>query len=219
MKPLYILLAFIFFGSFAYSQSVATAVSYDKASHPGLVLAVPYSEQIAEGAIVQKLSEIGFVPETKGALFWKKSKLNGFYVFRNVALRDTENQMVDLYFNVEKKSRKDEQCNIYMLVNKNGEFVSSETNPVIFDAANNFLNSLSDYSAGYKMDTDIKNQEKAITNAEKKHQQLQNDEQNLQRRIQKLEQELSENRTQQENQLKTIEAERQKLEDLKAKKG
>ena len=55
------------------TQSRATSVSYNKETRPAIMLELPYTEEIAEGTIVQKLKEIGYDPETKGALFWKKN--------------------------------------------------------------------------------------------------------------------------------------------------
>ena len=57
---------------YVFSQSTPTSVKYNKVNRAALTLVLPYTEEIAEGTIVQKLKEIGYNPETKGALFWKK---------------------------------------------------------------------------------------------------------------------------------------------------
>ena len=61
------------------------------------------------------------------------------------------------------------------------------------------------------MDVDIQNQEETVKAAEKKYNKLKDEEK-------ELEGKLKTNRTQQENQLKLMEAERKRMEELKAKK-
>ncbi len=73
MKKLFFYLSFVLLASSVIAQSSATIVKYNKTSKPALMLLLPYTEEIAEGAIIQKLKEIGYNPETKGSLFWKKN--------------------------------------------------------------------------------------------------------------------------------------------------
>ena len=105
-----------------------------------------------------------------------------------------------------------------MMTKGESNFVSSETEPDVYTAGNRFLNSFVDYSATYKMDVDIQTQEDAVKSAEKKYSKLQSDEDDLENKIQKMQNDLKTNRQQQENQVKLIDAERKKLEELKAKK-
>lgn len=213
MKKIFNLLICACFSLPAFAQSSATTVKFNKVNTPALILEVPYTEEIAEGAIIQKLKEIGYKPETSGALLWKKNTVDGYYVFKNVSLRDLDGQVVDLYFKVDKKSKKaKDQSVIYMLVgNGSDRFASSESEPKAHYAANRFLDSFVDYSATYKMDVDIQNQEETVKTAEKKYSKLKEDEKDL-------EEKLRNNRIQQENQLKLMDAERKKLEDLRLKK-
>jgi len=50
------------------------------------MLQLPNKIEVVENTILQKLEETGYMPETKGALFWKSNKVNGFYVFKQVKL-------------------------------------------------------------------------------------------------------------------------------------
>ena len=184
------------------------------------MILLPYSEEIAEGAIVQKLKEIGYNPESKGSLFWKTNTIDGYYTFKGVALRDLSGQVVDLYFKVERKSKKDkEQSYVYMMVSKSEEqFISSETDSLIYVSSTNFLNRFAEYGASYKLDVDIRNQDGIMQAAQKKHTRLRDDEADYVKKITDFESKLKNNREQQETQLKVIEAEKKKLEDLKSKK-
>jgi hypothetical protein len=219
-KLFFFLISFLSLHS-AFAQSSATTVKYNKTTKPALMLLLPYTEEITEGAIVQKLKEIGYNPETKGALFWKKNTIDGYYVFKSVSLRDLSNQVVDLYFKVDQKSRKEKnQSYIYMMVSKGDEqFISSETEPLIYSASSNFLNRFVEQGAAYKMDVDIQNQDEKVKAAQKKYNKLHDDEISLMKKIKDLEEDLRVNRQQQENQVKLIEVEKKKLEELRAKKA
>lgn len=203
----------------SFSQSTRTSVTYNKLTRPALTLALPYTQEIAEGTIVQKLKEIGYNPETKGALFWKKSKVDGYYVFKNVELRNTNRQLVDLYFKVTPKSRKEKnQSVIYLLVGQGEDrFLSSETGTEIFDEASEFLNGFTSLSATFKLNVDIQTQEAAVKSAETKYSRLQAEEKAILKKINDLAEALKLNRENQEKQLKMIENEKRKLEEIKPK--
>ena len=219
MKKLIFFFLLVFVASNGFAQSTGTSVKFNKTNRPALMLLVPYTEEIAEGAIIQKLKEIGYQSETSGALFWKRNTVDGYYYFKNVVLQELP-APVDLYFKIDRKSKKDkDQAYIYMMMTKGeNNFVSSETEPAAYSAGNRFLNSFVDYSATYKMDVDIQTQEDAVKSAEKKYSKLQTDETDLENKIQKMQNDLKTNRQQQENQIKIIDAEKKKLEELRAKK-
>src|SRR5690606_9976611 len=106
MKKLFVWsLATIMLSTIAQAQVSYTSVSYNKTSQPGLMLDLPYKESIVEDFIVDNLKDIGYDVETKGKLFWKQNKLNGFYIFKKVRLEGAS-EPVDLYFKVDQKSRK-----------------------------------------------------------------------------------------------------------------
>ena len=202
-----------------FGQSTPTSVKYNKATRPALRMTLPYSEEITEGTIVQKLNEIGYNPETKGALFWKKNTLDGYYIFKNVELRNTNRQLVDLYFKVEPKSKNEkEQSVIYMLIGQGeNRFISSESEPQIFSEAREFLNGFTTHSASYKLNVDIQSRESNVKSAETKYTRLKEEEQTLLKKIQELEEKLRTNRLNQETQLKLIGDEKLKIDSLRPK--
>lgn len=209
----------IFFsvGLSASAQSVSTSIKYDKDNKQGLMLYLPYSQDVAEGTILSKLKEIGYQPETKGSLFWKQNKVNGFYAFKGVTLRGDNPQVVDLYFKVDRRgSKKDNQSVMYLLTSKGSEnFVNDASDVAAYTAAQNFLNGFTSETATYKHTLDVQAQEDVVKKAEKKLSDLQNDEQDLNKKIAKLQDDLQKNKSNQTSQQSTIEAERKKLEDLK----
>lgn len=216
MKRLTALFALITIIQIASAQSSYTSVSYNKTSQPALMLELPYNTDVSEGFIVDNLKKIGYDPATKGKLFWKQNKLNGFYVFKDVRLEGSS-QPLDLYFKVDQKTKKaKDQSVIYLLLAKGeNNFVSSSSDEETYKAAKNFLDGFVDQSAVYKLNLDIRNQEEVVKTAEKKLDKLKDDEKDMQKKIDQLQKDLKKNEEDQKDQQKTIESERKKLDDLK----
>jgi hypothetical protein len=216
MKALFaLLLTAISATSFA--QSVTTSVKFDKTDKPALMLYLPYSQEVAEGTILTKLKEIGFEPETSGSLFWKNSKVNGFYSFKGVTLKGEKTELVDLYFKVDRRgSKKDNQSVMYLLTSKGAEnFISDGTDGATFSAAQRFLNGFVGETATYKHGLDVKAQEETVKKAEKKLVDLMDNEKDMANKIAKLQEDLKKNKEAQINQQALIESEKKKLADMK----
>jgi hypothetical protein len=211
---LFILASAVF--QIASAQASYTSVSYNKSSQPALMLELPYNVEISEGFIVDNLKKTGYDPETKGKLFWKQNKLNGFYIFKDVRLEGAPGT-VDLYFKVDQKSKRQKDASvIYLLIGKGeNSFVSSDSDNDTYTAAKRFLNGFVDKSAVYKHDLDIKNQEDAVKENEKKLDKLKDSEKDMIKKINQLQKDLKKNQEDQKDQEKKIEDEKKKLEDLK----
>jgi peptidoglycan hydrolase CwlO-like protein len=199
------------------AQSYTTTVNYNKTERQGLVLQLPYGESVSENFIVDNLKKTGYDPETKGKLFWKQDKINDFYVFKGVTLNGAPTT-VDLYFRVDRRSKKaQDQSAISMLVSRGDENFIGPGEDTAFIAAQNFLNNFVTQSASYKLNLDIDNQEKAVHDAEKRLEKLQEDERDLTKKIEQLQKDLRENQNGQETQRRQIETERTKLAELKGR--
>ena len=197
-----------------FSQSGYTTVSFNKQQKPALMLTLPYKEDVAEGAILENLRKTGYDPETKGKLFWKQNKVNGFYTFKEVNLN---NHLVDLYFKVDQKNKRSQQSTIYLLVSRGNENFVSSSDGDVYESARTFLNGFTSETASYKLQLDIEEQEKTIKNAEKELEEMKDDEKDMEKKIERLQEDLKKNRNDQEKQVKTIEDEKKKLAELKEK--
>jgi Membrane-bound metallopeptidase len=217
MKKYILLILSALYTMYGMAQSYYAKVEYDKVEQPGLALLLPYSSSVAEGTIIQKLKEIGYNAETKGALFWKKNKVNGFYEFTGVTLPAPSNAIVNLYFDVKRNNRKkDEQSTMYLLVSKGDKnFISPDSDPDIYNAAKSFLDGFVSQTAAYKLNLDIDAQDAALRKAEKKLADLQSDQKHMHDKIEQLQRDIIKNNEDQQKQVKEIEAQRQKLEELK----
>jgi hypothetical protein len=219
MKKSIALILVIFTGVInVFAQSSATTVSYNKSDQPALMLELPYDESISEDFIVANLKRTGYDAETKGKLFWKQSKKNGFYVFKDVKFQGI-GQAVDLYFKVERVGRKSKDVSaIYLLISTGEEnFVSSGYDENLYNAAKKFLDGLVEKSAAYKLELDIKNQEDVVKDEEKKFSKLEDVEKDLIKKMKQLEEDLKDNKKDKQDQQKKLESEKKKLEELKDK--
>ena len=99
----------------ARAQSLNTTIQFNQKMQPSLVLELPNTTDDVEGTILKKLKQIGYNPESRGHLFWKKNKTDGFYVFTNVVLPHASEQKLDMYFKVVQKNKeeKKQQYTVY----------------------------------------------------------------------------------------------------------
>jgi hypothetical protein len=214
-----ITLMLLVFGLYSSAQSVSTSVRFNKADRPALLLYLSYSPEVAEGTILTKLKEIGFEPETKTNLFWKQNKVDGFYAFKGVVLKGEKNELVDLYFKVDRRgSKKEDQSVMYMMTSKGGDNFIDGSTPPTYAAAQKFLNGFVNETASYKRTLDVKTQEETVKKSETKLQELLDSENELNSKIGKLQEELKKNKEMQNNQQALIEAEKKKLGEMRSLK-
>ena len=219
MKTTLPILLFLFCLNAA-AQSVSTPIRFAKENKQGLMLYLPYSEEVAEGTILARLKEIGFEPESKSSFLLKNNKVNGFYVFKGVVLKGDEPKIVDLYFKVERRGdKKDNQSVMYMLASKGAEnFASDASDPAVYTAAQKFLNGFAAETAAYKHTLDVQAQEEGVKKAEKRLLDLQTEEADLTKKIAKLQEDLRNNKESQVTQQAIIETEKKKLENMRTVK-
>ena len=214
---IYTLLLLLSINSLLQAQPFAAQINYDKGMQPGLKLELPYTTEVSEATILKKLEDIGYKPETKGELFWKKNTINGFYVFKGVSLPSINGFRVDLFFDVKRKSRKESSKSIMsLLISKDGSnFISAETDNNTFNAASQFLNGFLSETEAYKHNLDVNKQEYAVKDAEKKLENLKDDEKKLSKKIVDTQRDLDDNIKTQAKQVQDIENQKLKLEELK----
>ncbi len=205
--------------TFANAQSYLSSATFNKKSQPALILEVPYGEEVAEGAIESNLKKVGYDHETKGKLFWKKDRVDGYYLYKGVNLEGM-GKPLDLYFKVDPKSRRDKnQSVIHLLMSNSGENFVSTAEAETYEKGKKFLDNFVSESANYKLVLDLKAQDEAVQNAEKKLTRLKDDEEDMKKKIDKLQNDLKKNQQDQENQVKLIEEEKRKQSELRAKQG
>jgi hypothetical protein len=169
------------------------------------MLELPYNEDVCGDFIVANLKKTGYDVETKGKLFWKQNKLNGYYTYKGVRLKGLD-YTVDLYFKVDQKSRKSkDESVIYMLIGKGENYFISSSDDNAYDAGKKFMNGFVEQAAAFKLDLDIKTQEETVKDAEKKLDKLKDNEKDMIKKIDQLQKDLKTNQADQKSQEQTIE--------------
>ena len=214
MKKQYMLIIVLVTGIItARAQSSSTTIQFNDKMQPALVLELPNTTDDAEGTILQKLKETGYNAETQGHLFWKKNKIDGFYVFNNVVLPSLSNQKLDMYFKVVQKNNEEKNnSTVYLLVSSGNEnFASPAGDTTLWNSSKTFLNSFVDKTTAYSLEQDIKAQEDKVKGSQDKLDKLQKDEKDLTDKITK-------NQEDQKNQQLDIDNQSKMLADLKLKR-
>jgi hypothetical protein len=211
-------LAFTFFAFSVtgFSQSISTAITYNKTEQPALMLELPYNESLSQDFVLNSLRKTGYEPETKSSLLGKNNKINGFYLFKGVRLEGSS-QPVDLYFKVEQKSKvQKDQSLIYLLTSKgNEQFISAKNDESTFKSIKKFFNGFVSSSEAYKRELDVQDQEYAVSEAQKKMDKLKEEEKMLAKKLELLQSDIKKNKETIEFQQQLILSEKQKLGELK----
>jgi hypothetical protein len=187
-------------------------VDYQKSQQPAAIIELPYSAETTEAAIKDFLAKKGAKPGTA----------KGFLVFRKVQLALSDPTPSDVYFKIDKRSKKDNNnAVVYMMVAKPDENVatrSSEDNSGI-DQAISFLNEIGPSIGGYSLDVDMRAQEENIKKAEKRYNTLMDEARDLENRRRAIEEKLQDNLREQERQKAEIDKQRQILQSINSKKN
>src|SRR5450432_2799696 len=105
----------------AFSQAQYKFIDFKDAQKPAIVYDLTYPEKTVDGALSDKLGKLGY----KG----KESK--GFTMYRSVSLPELGAGNYDLYFAMDKRSKKEKDITtVTMLISTGNEnFVSDSSNP------------------------------------------------------------------------------------------
>ena len=200
----------------ARAQSSYTTIQYKNTVQPALVLELPNTTDDVEGTILKKLKQIGYDPKTLGALFWKKNKIDGFYVFNHVVLPSLGTQKLDMYFKAVQKNHEEKNITtLYMMVSSGNEnFASPSGDATLWDNSIMFLNSFIEKTTAYNLEQTITAQENTVKTSRKKLSALKKDEADLADKIKKYQNDLTDNQSNQKDQLLDIENQQKLLETL-----
>lgn len=208
-KIIYTLIAILIFTYTSFSQSHYTFIDFKDAKRPAIQTEFAYDDKTVSNAIDEKLTKMGY----------KGKETKGYMVYKGVMLPELGNQPYDLYFSVDRKSRKDkDNAVVNMLVSTGNErFVSDTSDSRVINNAKSYLDNLLPSIAAYDLQQQVNAQQDAVTKAEKKYKSLQNDADDLQKKKKKLEQQMEDNIKAQKEQQAEIENQRKLFETLKAR--
>lgn len=205
----------------AFSQASSSNLTYKDALRPGLVLPLMYKTDIAEQTILAKLKETGYKPQTKGNIFSKKNKQEGFYVFTGVQLPELANQKLDLYFKVDPLDGGNSlNSSISLLVSKGYDnFVSRDTDSATFGASERFLNSFVGQTADFQLNKQMDDQKQILAATEHKWQKVRTKQDETRNKIAQLEAELKNMQQEEQTLQQEVDKQRASLKELEMKRS
>lgn len=210
MKQLLTVFIATFIYAAAFAQPQITMVEYQKVNRQAVVADMPFSEKSVTKALDDKLGRMGY----NG----KDSK--GFTVYKGVHLKELGEGTYDLYFMIDKKSRKDKDNSTITLLISSGydKFLTQTEEATLFNNAKDYLESLKDVVAAYDLEQEIKEQESNVKASENKAADLLDEANSLEKKKKKIEEQIQDNIKAQDNQKTEIEKQKQILETLKGKR-
>jgi hypothetical protein len=188
-----------------FGQAVQGSTEALKAQQPCAMSTYSVNADVMEKALVDRLE--------KSKLSYDKSK--GFKVYKGVVLPEITTDKVDIYTKVEGKK---DNCTVYVLVSKGYDnFISEKSDEKVFANMKTFLNSMQETANQYQLGLDAEEQASIIKKADKTYNSSVSDGKDLESDKAKIEKKIAENKTEQETNMKALEAAKTKLAEIKAK--
>lgn len=212
MKKILLILMLGFFINHTFAQEIVEAkVDYQKKEQAALMVELPYPPGVVEDAIRDYLNKRGL----------KASSSKGYQLFKGTRLDSLSGMDNDVYFKVERKSRKEKDASVvYMFVTKPNENpterLPAETSGL--SSGRSFLSGLVPAVDAHNLEVEIGGQEGEIKKAEKKYEKLVDDANDMQKRLKKLQDNIEENKKDQERQRLEIEKQKGILENMRGKR-
>lgn len=185
-----------------FSQAHEGVVKYDSKLQPAAVLNLDYTEAIVTAALKDYLLRKGKS---------KAGDLKGFTTYRNTQATQNGTENADLYFKIERKSRKEkEQSVVYLLVTPLAG-TTSALHSLTMEEAKTYLNELVFAIADYSLEQDISNQNKLVVTAEAKQKKLLSEAADLEKKKAATEQKIADNKLLQQAQDQEVQIQKEKL--------
>jgi hypothetical protein len=207
MRKIILLAVILIISRTSFAQSYEGTVDYQKNKQATVILELPYPPGVLEDAIKDKMKRMGYSG--------KESK--GFIVFKGV--RDTTGREMDYLVRVERKSRKEKDESVVYLFGQGANVDMTKTGDGSdMDYLKTQLNKMQPDIEAYNLEVQIVDQEETIKKAEKKYDNLQDDQKSLEKKLKKLQEDIEENKRDQEKQKSEIENQKKVLDTLKSKR-
>lgn len=204
MKKTILFFSILLISLLSYGQAQEGTVEYQKRLRPAAVIELPYPPSVVDAAMNDYLSKKGKS---------RKDNVKGFSTFRNTDPVQSDSINADLYFKTERKSRKEKEVTVISLLVMPTEEQGNTSNLhyLRMDDAKNYLNELASSISAYNLEQTIKDQNEAVIKAETKYKDLVSDGNDLENKRAAIEKKIADNKNDQQQQLKEIENQRQKL--------
>ena len=169
-----------------------------------------FSEKTVADAIRDNMAKVG----VKG----KSNK--GYTVYKGVKLPELGDDTYDLYFSVDKKSKKEKETSAVTLLISKGDdnFITSSSDAGVIGKAKTYLDNLWDMVGVFDLEQQINSQQDLVKKNEKKANNLVDDASDLEKKLKKTQDQIEDNKKAQASQQEELDNQRKILETLKGKR-
>ncbi len=206
-----ILLVGVYVVAVAQPSASEGSIEFQKGYKPAAVIEYPYEQEVVEKAVKDYMVKKGL----------KEERIKGFQVFRGARMTPTDGELADLYFKVERKSRKESNLSrVHLIVGRPSENVALRTtgdNYRIVDGRD-FLNTMVPSVEAFQLEVSITQQGEIVQKAEKKLKSLEEDQKDLEKKIRNFEEKLAQNKRDQEAQTAEVAKQRTVKEAMEARR-
>ena len=194
----------------AFTQTSTVNVDFQKVSREALINEIGFAEKTVAYAIEENMGKAGV----------RGKSIKGYTVYKGVKLPELGSDTYDLYFSIDRKSKKEKETSSITLMISKGEdnFITSSSDPALMTKAKTWLDNLWDMVAVYDLEQQINAQEDLFKKNEKKMNNLTEDATDLEKKRKKTEQDIEANKKAQVSQLEELENQKKILETLKGKR-
>jgi len=196
----------------SYAQSHEGTVTSLKKLQPAAVIELNYPPAVVEDALNDYLSKKGRS---------KVGDIKGFTTYRNTQPVTNDSVNADLYFKIERKSRKEKHLTtVSMLLTAPDEnATATNLHYMNMQEAKDYLNGLVQTISSYDLEQKIKEQNVVLTKTENKYKNLVIDGQNLQKKKIALDKNIAENSQEQQALSAEVESQKQILATMVGKRN
>lgn len=204
MKKIMLFVFIVSLSILSYGQAYEGGVEYQKKMQPAAIIELPYAPSVVNAAMSDYLSKKGKS---------RKDDVKGFSAFRNTEPVPGDSVNADLYFKTERKSRKEKEVTMVSLLVMPADAQTNASNLhyLGMNDAKNYLNDLALAIDAYNLELTIKDQNDAVIKAEAKYKSLINEGEDLDKKRTAIDKKIADNKSDQQQQLKEIENQKQKL--------
>jgi hypothetical protein len=211
MKKIILTASLLVFTLISFGQAQEGSVEYKRKLYPAAVIELPYSESVINSAMSDFLSKKGKS---------KISDLRGFTTYRNTDEIAKDSSNADLYFKVERKSRREKEVASIslLLISPNDDSSKENVHYLNMEQAKTYLNELSLTIESYSLENLIKEQNEEIIQAEAKLVNMAGEIADLEQKKMSLEQKIMDNKKDHDNQQKELRKLKKTLAESVAKR-
>lgn len=200
------------FFNHAYGQAVEGTVAQGNNNLPAAVIELPVAPDVATAAMKDHLSKKGKSRTTD---------IKGFVTFRNTDSIPSDSTTADLYFKVERKSRREKEFSLVsLLLTTPGSNTSStaRTRHLNIEEAKAFLDELQPAIIAFDLERQIKEQNETVIKEETRYRNLDEERSELVKRQEGMGQKILDKQNEQQSQKTEVEKQKQILTELVTKR-